>query len=47
MIALPTFPVCEEPLILMNVNIIIAIAANIFSSGNPSELSIISADAKR
>ena len=34
-IALPTFPVCDEPLILTNANMIIAITANSFSSGIP------------
>ena len=43
-IALPTFPVCEDPLTLTKANTAIAIAAKIFSSGNPDALSIISAD---
>ena len=36
MIALPTFPVSDDPLTLTNVKIIIAIAARILSIGNPT-----------
>ena len=45
--ALPTFPVCEEPLTLTKVNNIIANTAKIFSSGNPNESSIILVEIKR
>jgi len=44
LIALPTIPVCEEPLMLTMVNMTIAITANNFSRGIPNVSSIISAD---